>query len=39
MWGHRRDYLWKGFVQIDLSPAEDVTVWTNLNSPGTGGHS
>lgn len=24
VWAHRRDHLWKGFVQIDLSPAEDA---------------
>ena len=24
MWSHRRDGLWKGFVQVDLSPTEDV---------------
>jgi len=24
MWSHRRDGLWKGFVQIDLSPANDL---------------
>lgn len=25
MWGHRRDSLWKGFVQIDLSDTDDAT--------------
>ncbi len=39
IWAHRRDHLWKGFVQIDLSPLEDATAWANLNSPGAGGHS
>lgn len=24
MWSHRRDGLWKGFVQVDLSPNEDA---------------
>jgi hypothetical protein len=24
MWSHRRDGLWKGFVQVSLDPAEDV---------------
>jgi hypothetical protein len=24
MWSHRRDGLWKGFIQVDLSPTEDV---------------
>ncbi|AAM71918.1 MAG TPA: hypothetical protein DEB17_02130 [Chlorobaculum sp.] len=23
MWSHRRDGLWKGFVQVDLDPAQD----------------
>lgn len=23
MWSHRRDTLWKGFIQVDLSPSED----------------
>jgi hypothetical protein len=23
MWSHRRDGLWKGFVQVDLNPAQD----------------
>ena len=25
MWSHRRDGIWKGFVQVDLSPREDET--------------
>jgi hypothetical protein len=24
MWSHRRDFTWKGFVQIDLDPREDA---------------
>lgn len=24
MWAHRRDFTWKGFLQIDLDPTEDV---------------
>lgn len=24
MWSHRRDGLWKGFVQIDLEPSQDA---------------
>jgi len=24
MWSHRRDHLWKGFVQVELSPSEDM---------------
>jgi len=23
MWSHRRNGLWKGFVQVDISPTED----------------
>ncbi len=38
MWSHRRDdYLWKGFVQIDLSPAEDAPAATLLAHKNTGG--
>lgn len=25
MWSHRRDGIWKGFVQVELSPSEDQT--------------
>lgn len=25
MWSHRRSGLWKGFIQVDLSPNEDAT--------------
>lgn len=24
MWSHRRDGLWKGFIQVSLDPQEDV---------------
>lgn len=24
MWSHRRNGLWKGFIQVDLDPAEDL---------------
>lgn len=24
MWSHRRDGLWKGFIQVSLDPAEDI---------------
>ncbi|AUA58299.1 Uncharacterised protein [Achromobacter spanius] len=24
MWSHRRDGMWKGFVQVELDPSEDV---------------
>ena len=38
MWSHRRDQLWKGFLQIDLAPNEDITARANLNaSTATGG--
>jgi hypothetical protein len=23
LWSHRRDRIWRGFVQVDLSPADD----------------
>jgi hypothetical protein len=25
MWGHQRSGLWKGYVQVDLSPTEDAS--------------
>jgi hypothetical protein len=38
MWSHRRDQLWKGFLQIDLASREDITARANLNaSTATGG--
>lgn len=24
MWSHRRDGIWKGFIQVDLAPNEDA---------------
>lgn len=30
MWSHRRSGLWKGFVQVDLSPTEDATALAAL---------
>lgn len=30
MWSHRRDGIWKGFVQVDLDPATDVVCNTLL---------
>ena len=40
MWSHRRDQLWKGFLQIDLAPIEDIAARANLNaSTATGGQS
>ena len=32
LWSHTRDELWKGFVQISLSPAEDEEAAGYLNS-------
>ena len=30
MWSHRRSGLWKGFIQVDLSPGEDATALAAL---------
>jgi hypothetical protein len=32
VWSHRRTQLWKGFVQVDLAPAEDATAAATLAS-------
>jgi len=32
VWSHRRDGLWKGFVQVDLSPKQDADASTLLNN-------
>lgn len=32
MWSHRRDDLWKGFVQVDLNPQQDVDALAFLPS-------
>jgi hypothetical protein len=37
VWSHRRNKLWKGFVQIELKPDEDaaaVAILASLTSPG-----
>lgn len=34
MWSHRRDGLWKGFVQIDLDPSRDNEARAILNLSG-----
>lgn len=34
MWSHRRDGLWKGFVQIDLDPSQDADARGVLNISG-----
>lgn len=31
MWSHRRDGMWKGFIQVDLSSAQDSTAVQALN--------
>ncbi len=38
MWSHRRDERWKGYLQVDLSPAEDGTASGHLTAlPAPGG--
>ncbi|MBF0401155.1 MAG: hypothetical protein HQL90_10355 [Magnetococcales bacterium] len=34
IWSHRRDGLWKGFVQVDLNPARDDAARAILNPDG-----
>ena len=37
LWSHRRNQLWKGYVQVDLAPAEDVAAGialADLGQPG-----
>lgn len=36
LWSHRRDGLWKGYVQIDLDPAQDGEAHVVLNSVSGG---
>ncbi len=37
VWGHQRDtFTWKGFLQIDLSPAGDAAAQALLSSPPPG---
>jgi hypothetical protein len=31
MWSHRRNGLWKGFIQVDLDPAQDTPARASLN--------
>lgn len=38
MWSHRRDGLWKGFVQVDLAPSEDDDARAVLNISGGARH-
>lgn len=37
MWSHRRDGLWKGFIQIGLDPAEDAQALQALAAKLTAG--
>lgn len=37
MWSHRRNGTWKGFVQVDLNPAEDTAAASALAMAITGG--
>ncbi len=37
MWSHRRDGIWKGFIQVDLSPQEDIDAKQVLNVIQAGG--
>lgn len=34
MWSHRRDGLWKGFIQVDLHPSQDAQAQTLLTTYG-----
>ena len=37
MWSHRRDQLWKGFIQIDISSGEEVAAYNLLQTIRQGG--
>lgn len=37
MWSHRRTQEWKGYLEIDLSPAEDAAASAWLNAQMAGG--
>lgn len=37
MWSHRRNQAWKGYLQVDLSPAEDAATQTWLAAHMAGG--
>lgn len=32
LWSHRRDGIWKGFLQVDLDPQHDVEARANLDA-------
>jgi hypothetical protein len=34
MWSHRRNQAWKGFLQIDLAPSQDVEALAWLQQQG-----
>lgn len=38
LWSHRRDGLWKGFVQVDLDPSQDGDARAILNLAGGAQH-
>lgn len=38
LWSHRRDGLWKGFVQVDLDPSQDGDARAILNLAGAVHH-
>ena len=31
LWSHRRDHVWKGFIQVDLDPEEDTPAQGKLH--------
>ena len=37
MWSHRRNQIWKGYVQIDLAPVEDAAAQAALANLGNQG--
>lgn len=37
MWSHRRDGMWKGFIQVDLDPQEDIAAAQLASAIVTGG--
>lgn len=37
VWSHRRNHVWKGFLQIDLHPAEDAAAFALLENAETTG--
>lgn len=37
VWSHRRNQMWRGYVQIDLSPSEDATATSLLDTLQTAG--